>query len=97
MLEDSVNNTFMDVTERSYNKSDAATRDGYRGASINIHQSRELNDSTAIVIYSNSFKNDHDTLKVIRTRGQWLVDLKYLFQHDLDSLANTTPAKDTLR
>jgi type IV secretory pathway component VirB8 len=86
----------MDITERNYNKSDAATRDGYRGASINIHKSTPVSDSLAYVIYSNSYKNDHDTLKLLRVQGTWKVDLKYLFDHDLDT-ASRFPVKDTLR
>ena len=26
-----------------------------------------------------------DTLRIIRKNGQWLVDLKYLFEHDMDT------------
>lgn len=86
MLNDSVNANYMDVVQRSFQNTDAETRNGYRGASINVHQVTALNDSTTMVIYSNSFKNDHDTLKVVKENGQWLVDLKYLYQHDQDTI-----------
>jgi len=82
MLSDSVNNNWMDITERSYQKADRDTKAGYAGASINIHEVKPANDSTTIVVYSNSFKNDHDTLKVLKQSGKWLIDLKYLFLHD---------------
>jgi hypothetical protein len=50
------------------------------------------------VIYSNSFKNNRDTLKVIRQEGKWRVDFDYLFNHDDDSLSAPPPIlkKDTL-
>jgi len=51
-----------------------------------------VNDSTSIVIYSNSFKNNPDTLKVIKTGGKWLVDFKYLYLHDADTI-NTKAQK----
>ena len=85
MLTDSVNSNWMDIAERNYQKADRDTKVGYASASINIHQVSPVDDSTTVVIYSNSFKNDHDTLKVIKQNEKWLIDLKYLFQHDEDS------------
>ena len=87
----------MDVAERSYTKADLETKNGYRTASINMHQVTAVNDSTTFVIYSNSFKNDHDTLKVVKENGQWLIDLKYLYQHDQDSIPMIKPAIDSSR
>ncbi len=96
MLADSVNTNYMDVAERSFARADQATKDGYRASSINIHEKKELNDSTAILIYSNSFKNDHDTLRILRINNQWLVDFKYLYEHDSDTLMNKPITKDPL-
>lgn len=97
LLSDSVNTNWMDVAERSYQKTDDDTKRGYRSSSINIHQVSPLNDSTTVVIYSNSFKNDHDTLKIIKEKGQWLVDLKYLYDHDTDTLQTNKMINDSLR
>ena len=97
MIQDSVNMNYLEVAERSYQREDAFTRNGYRGSSINIHEVKEPNpDSIAVVIFSNSYKNDHDTLKVIRLNGQWLVDLKYLFEHDQDTSFNKIIKNDSL-
>lgn len=83
LLPDSLNVNYMDVAERSYQRTDLETRNGYRAASINIIQVNEpLKDSVTIVIFSNSFKNDPDTLKLVKMNNQWLVDLKYLYQHE---------------
>jgi len=95
LLPDSINTQYMDAAERSYNKSDNETKNGYRAASINIHKVEPLNDSATIVIYSNSFKNDRDTLKILRMRGQWQVDLKYLYLHDMDT--SSYMIKDSLK
>lgn len=98
LLADSSNIQFFDVYERNYQKADADTKRSYREATINIHRVNPVNDSTTVVIYSNSYKNDHDTLKVIRKNTQWLVDLKYLFNHDQDTSAVPPPIKkDTLK
>lgn len=96
MLPDSLNMNYMDVAERSYQNADKTLRDGYRSASIRIYSPiTELNDSTSIIVYANSYKNDPDTLRVVRKGGRWLVDLKYLFEHDQDTLVNKA-VKDTL-
>jgi Domain of unknown function (DUF4878) len=98
MLADSVNTNYMDLAERSYQRIDQSTKDGYRSSSINIVSVKEpVKDSVTIVIYSNSFKNDPDTLKVIKADGQWLVDFKYLYEHHADSLQQSKIAKDTIQ
>lgn len=97
LLPDSLNINWMDVAERSYLKTNDDTKRGYRSSSINIHQLSPLNDSTTVIIYSNSFKNDHDTLKVLKQNGQWLIDLKYLYEHDTDTLQTNKIINDSLR
>lgn len=98
MLNDSVNVNWMDNMERSYMKNDEETKYNYRKASIHVHNiSYPVKDSVTIVIYSNSFKNDHDTLKVVKKNGQWLVDFKYLFEHNGDSLVVKPLLKDSLQ
>jgi Domain of unknown function (DUF4878) len=97
LLPDSSNTNYMDVAERNYRKADLEIKNGYRGSSINIHQVTPVNDSTTIIIYSNSFKNDHDTLKVLKVSGQWLVDLKYLYEHDMDTTQYLNRNKDSLK
>lgn len=96
MLTDSLNTNYMDVAERAYQRSDKTVKEGYRAASINIREILEpVRDSVTIVIYSNSYRNDPDTLRIIRKNGEWLVDLKYLFEHDSDTLLKRSPVNDT--
>lgn len=86
LLPDSVNINYMDIAERSYQRADQNTRDGYRTSSINIIDVKNpIRDSVTVVIFSNTFKNDPDTLKLIKSGGQWLVDLKYLYLHQEDT------------
>jgi hypothetical protein len=96
MLQDSVNNSFMDVRERIFQRIDPETRNSYRAASIIIHNTNELNDSTAIIIFSNSFKNDHDTLRIVKKNQRWLVDPKYLIDRSDDSIYTKRISKDTI-
>ena len=96
LLVDSSNIHYIEMAEINYDRADSATKTGYRVASINVHEVDPVNDSTTIVIYSNSFKNDHDSLKILRLNGHWFVDLKYLYEHDRDTVS-LKPVKDTLR
>jgi hypothetical protein len=96
MLQDSLNLNYLEVGQRARERADQNTKDGYRTASIRIHDTINQNDSTSIIIYSNSFKNDPDSLRLIKQNNQWLVDLKYLFEHDKDT-SPTQPIKDTAR
>jgi hypothetical protein len=79
MLNDSTNDQTMDVIERSYERSPQPERVAYRNASIQIHNTQTVGDTT-FVTYSNSYKNQNQNLKLVKVNGQWLVDLKYTFQ-----------------
>jgi hypothetical protein len=84
MLRDSTNDQTMDVIERNYEHMPQSDRIGYRNATIQIYNTRELSDSLRVVTYSNSFKNQKDSLKLVRINDQWLVDLKFTFQQPSD-------------
>ncbi len=85
MLQDSTNLGYLAVTERSYQNLTPDEKDSLRNASLRFFDTNQVNDSTTITIFSNSYKNDRDTLRILRKGGQWLVDLKYLFDHDMDT------------
>ncbi|HVG42956.1 MAG TPA: hypothetical protein VM888_15195 [Chitinophagaceae bacterium] len=80
IINDSLNNEWLYATERSFKEQlTPDERNGYSGASINIHSVQQESDSVSIISYSNSFKKKAEKLKVVKTGGQWLVDLKYTF------------------
>lgn len=97
MLLDSINNNYLDIAARNYQKADLDTKTNYRNSSINIHNVTPINNTTTVIVYSNSFKNDHDTLKLLKEKGKWLVDLKYLFEHDFDTTIKKAPISDSLK
>ncbi|MBM3914747.1 MAG: hypothetical protein ACKOA3_01540 [Sphingomonadales bacterium] len=82
MVQDSVNNSYLDIAAQFYQKMPTTEKDNYKGSTIVIHSATAINDSVAVVIYSNSYKNDHDTLRIAKRNNNWLVDLKYLYEHD---------------
>ena len=88
MLQDSTNLGYLDVTKRSYEKLPAEDKTNLKEASLRFYDPLLQNDSTTVIVFSNSFRNDKDTLRIIKQNGQWLVDLKYLFEHDMDTVLN---------
>lgn len=96
MVADSVNIDMMNAVERNNQRFSPEEKREYASASLRIQGVNEvIRDSITIVIYSNSYKNNKDTLRALRMNGKWLVDFKYLFNHDSDTLVkwegNTTP------
>ncbi|MCW3073882.1 MAG: hypothetical protein JWP69_951 [Flaviaesturariibacter sp.] len=79
ILIDSTNTEYLEAAQR--NRAHLSKEDNlkYREASIQIYDTKKVADSASIVIYSNSYKNQKDSLKVVRSNGQWLIDFKYSF------------------
>ncbi len=90
LLPDSLNLNLLEVEQRLFERKDSATKAGYHNASIRIHALKKLNDSVTILTFSNSFMNIHDSLKIIRQKDQWLVDLKYRFPQNFDTSSRKT-------
>lgn len=82
LVNDSTNNQMIDIYESDYNNSlPPEDKKAYKTASIRfLKETHEVNDSTTIVHYSNSYKNKPDSLKVVRINGQWFIDLNFTFQ-----------------
>jgi len=89
MLQDSTNTGYLFYTERAYKTIPADDKRELKEASLHFFEpTLRPNDSTTILIFSNSYKNDKDTLRIVKQQGKWFVDLKYLFTHDSDTLFN---------
>lgn len=80
IVPDSTNNEYLSITKRNFaERMSRADKMGYKAASIQIHEVKKVNDSTSVVLYSNSFKKQRDSVKVVLHNNAWLVDLKYSF------------------
>ena len=87
IVRDSLNLQDIDVSERLYKeRMKPEDKIKYKGASIIVHEVKRLNDSTTVVYYSNTYRNQKDSLKVLKLEGKWLVDFKYIFKYQPDSL-----------
>ena len=76
LLNDSVNLLLISKWQQGFDQMDRETRQQYRDASILPIQIRSINDSVTSYTFSNSFRKDTTTLKIVRLNGDWLVDLK---------------------
>jgi len=84
ILNDGVNNRLFEKFEKKYNDMPAAEKTAYKEASTSIHVNKfqNLNDSTAIFNYSNSYKKENNEIKLVKVNGEWWVDFKYTFVGD---------------
>ena len=76
LLDDSVNQLLIKTWQQGFEKLDPETRQSYKEANIVVLKISPLNDSTSKFAFSNSYKKDTTTLKIVRIKGEWLVDLK---------------------
>jgi len=49
---------------------------GHKEANIIVITTQPVNDSTLNYVFSNSYKKDTTTIKIVKAKGEWLVDLK---------------------
>jgi hypothetical protein len=97
MLTDSTNIQYLTIQEGIFANISPEEKEKYANASIIIESKEDvIKDSIAVVIYKNSYKHNPDTLRIIRQNNRWLVDLKYLYEHDFDTLMQKL-RNDTLK
>jgi hypothetical protein len=84
MLQDEENNYWLNKWSEEFNKSSEQEKAGYGNASINIIEIEDVvADSVTLIKFSNSYKNRPQKLKVVKFKGDWLVDFKYTFSGNL--------------
>lgn len=76
LLNDSVNLLLISKWQHDFDQLDGNTRQQFRDASILPISIHEINDSVTSYSYSNSFRKDTTTVRIVRVNGEWLVDLK---------------------
>lgn len=77
LLQDTVNIQLFSSYEEFYKKLPAENKKNYKEASYNINKFTELNDSTAILNYSNSYMNEPLEIKLVYKNKLWQVDFKH--------------------
>ena len=79
MMADEKNRTKLKETERVYREKDKEGRQQSRLASILIGEVKEINDSTTVIYYQNSFDKQPCVLEVMKQNGSWLVNFANTF------------------
>jgi hypothetical protein len=78
LLKDSLNmQTF--ETYKNYYKTNLTleVKQGYKKASYNINKLEDVNDSTVIINYSNTYMNKPTNIRIVKKDKLWAVDFKY--------------------
>ncbi len=81
LLPDTTNQVLMNKWKKDFEKLDATTKQQYKDADILPINIQALNDSVTTYTFSNSFKKDTTTFKIVRQDGEWLVDLKEILNN----------------
>ena len=66
-----------------YEKSNDDAKASYKEASIIVNKVENLDDSTTIINFANSYKKKNSEIKLVKLNGEWWVDFKYTFTGNL--------------
>jgi len=81
--EDSANISLFDSYRFFYSRMPAENKENYKNASFEINKMLDLDDSTTIINFSNSYMNKPMDIKLIRRNNTWWVDFKYSYSGNL--------------
>lgn len=71
-----VNEMLLNKWKQDYSNWTKQDKDGHKDANIIVINTQPINDSAMNFIFSNSYKKDTTTIKIVKAKGAWLVDLK---------------------
>lgn len=77
LLQDSTNVQLLETAQSKYQSLSREEKQNYKAAEPIFYDSRKIGDSITIVNYANSYMKKRDSLKIVKTNGQWRIDLKY--------------------
>lgn len=83
VLNDTANHQLFDSYKDFYSKLPEDKKKKYKEASYNINKFEDVNDSTTIINYSNSYMNKPMEIKLVRADKTWAVDFKYTYSGNL--------------
>jgi hypothetical protein len=73
---DTTNQMMLAKWKKDYDRLNGDEQRKYKDADILPINIQALNDSVTSYTYTNSYKKDTTTVKIVRINGEWLVDLK---------------------
>jgi hypothetical protein len=75
VLQDTINQYIYGRYKQQYQSMPQAEKDSYSKSSLIIYSVKKPTDSSAVIEYANTFKNQRMTLHMVRSQGEWWVDL----------------------
>lgn len=79
LYKDTQNIQLFESYKTYYQRLPADEKTNYKEASYEINKYLDLNDSTSIINYSNSFMKKPMEIKLVRSNKIWSVDFKYTY------------------
>ncbi len=83
LLKDTQNLQLFDSYKQFYGKLPDEKKRKYKEASYNINKFQEVDDSTTLINYSNTYMNKPMEIKLVRFNKTWNVDFKYTYSGNL--------------
>jgi len=83
ILKDSQNAQLFESYKMYYSRLDKTKKNNYKNASYTINKYADIDDSTTIINYSNSFMNKPMEIKLVKVNKEWNVDFKYTYSGNL--------------
>ena len=80
LLADTTNQVLIKKWEKDFTGSDPSVKKAYKDADILPINIQALNDSETTYTFSNTYKRDTTTIRIVRVNGEWLVDLKEILK-----------------
>ncbi len=74
------NKMMLDKWKKDYDGLGSDERAKYKDADIMPINIQNQNDSVTLYTYANSYKKDTTTIRIVRIKGEWLVDLKEIIK-----------------
>lgn len=83
LLKDTQNLQLFDSYKQFYSNLPEEKKRSYKEASYTINKFMEVDDSTTLINYSNSYMNKPMEIKLVRINKIWNVDFKYTYSGNL--------------
>ena len=77
LLDDAQNKSMFESYKTYYERRSPEEKQAYKKASYNINTLTDINDTTTIINYSNSYMKQPMNIKVVRRNNEWGIDFKY--------------------
>jgi hypothetical protein len=85
ILQDTLNKRLYKNYKTWYSNLPDSEKDAYSKASLVIYNVNKLSDSSAVITFANTYKNERRSIRLVRSQGEWWVDFAYTFT---DTLSN---------